>query len=237
METTTTPVTFVESEPALAVEADEPETPEVVETTTTTTIPPTSVAGLTAGAVDVYHSPDDPTPYRTLPAETILGTPTVVSIIEDTGKWANVLLPGRPNGDTGWIRTADFETFPLDREVLVDLSDRQLAVLRDGVEVFRADISIGNESSPTPVGTYFVTDAVHVTNPKGPWGPFAFGLSARSDVVTEFNGGDGIIGIHGTNQPWSIGEAASLGCVRLPNDVMALLWDIVAVGMKVTITA
>lgn len=53
--------------------------------------------------------------------------------------------------------------------------------------------------------------------------------------MTEFAGGDGIIGIHGTNQPWSIGDAASLGCVRLTNDVMTTLWDIVAVGMKVTV--
>ena len=185
----------------------------------------------------MYRAPGEPEPYRTLPAETILGTPTVVSIIEDTGTWVHALLPGRPNGETGWIRAADISTFTLNREVLIDIGDRHLRVITDGVENFRADVSVGTDASPTPVGTYFVTDAVHVTNPRGPWGPFAFGLSARSDVVTEFNGGDGIIGIHGTNQPWSIGEAASLGCVRLPNDVMALLWEIVAVGMKVTIEA
>jgi lipoprotein-anchoring transpeptidase ErfK/SrfK len=84
---------------------------------------------------------------------------------------------------------------------------------------------------------FFVTDAVRITNPNGPWGPYAFGLSARSDTVTEFNGGDGIIGIHGTNRPNSIGEAQSLGCVRLPNDVMLELAELLSVGSPVTIKA
>jgi lipoprotein-anchoring transpeptidase ErfK/SrfK len=62
-------------------------------------------------------------------------------------------------------------------------------------------------------------------------------LSARSDTVTEFNGGDGIIGIHGTNRPNSIGEAQSLGCVRLPNDVILELSELLSVGSPVTIKA
>jgi len=69
------------------------------------------------------------------------------------------------------------------------------------------------------------------------WGPHALGLSARSDTITEYKGGDGIIGIHGTNRPGSIGEAASLGCVRVPNEVIALLHDLVAVGTPVEIGA
>jgi lipoprotein-anchoring transpeptidase ErfK/SrfK len=108
----------------------------------------------------------------------------------------------------------------------------------DGDElIFETIIGVGSPSSPTPVGMYFVTDAVRITNPNGPWGPYAFGLSARSDTVTEFNGGDGIIGIHGTNRPNSIGEAQSLGCVRIPNDVMLELAELLSVGSPVTIKA
>ncbi len=213
--------------------ADSPDTPE---TATTVPSPPDSIAGLTSGETPVFAAIGDDEPFRILPEKTILGTPTVVSIIGDFDGWVHALLPGRPNGQTGWIRAADVEVFTLEREVFVDLEERRLTVLSDGEEVFESTVAVGSEVSPTPTGVFFVTDAVRLTAPNGPWGPYAFGLSARSDVVTEFNGGDGIVGIHGTNQPWSIGEAASLGCVRLPNDVIEILWDIMAVGMKVTIT-
>lgn len=194
-----------------------------------------SIAGLTSGETPVYADIGSPEPFRILPSETILGTPTVVSIIDEFPGWVQALLPGRPNGEAGWIRAHDVEIFTLDREVIVDLDARQLTVVSNDEVMFTTAIAIGSEVSPTPTGTFFVTDAVQLTAPGGPWGPYAFGLSARSDVVTEFNGGDGIVGIHGTNQPASIGNAASLGCVRLPNDVITLLWDIIAVGMKVTI--
>lgn len=213
-------------------------TSAVDETTTSTAVdddPAESIAGLTSGETPVFAEIGAAEPFRILPAETILGTPTVVSIIEDSPGWVKALLPGRPNGQTGWIRADDVEVFTMDREVVVDLDARQLTVLSDGMVTFEAEVAIGSEVSPTPTGTFFVTDAVQLTAPGGPWGPYAFGLSARSDVVTEFNGGDGIVGIHGTNQPASIGNAASLGCVRLPNEVITLLWEIMAVGMKVTI--
>jgi lipoprotein-anchoring transpeptidase ErfK/SrfK len=78
---------------------------------------------------------------------------------------------------------------------------------------------------------------VRVARAGGPWGPAALGLSARSDTITEFNGGDGIVGIHGTNRPGSIGQAASLGCIRLPNDVILQLHELVPIGTPVEIRA
>jgi lipoprotein-anchoring transpeptidase ErfK/SrfK len=212
-----------------------PTTTSVAESPPTTVAVPDSIAAVTSGETEVFERIGDTEPIRILPEKTILGTPTVVSVIDEFDGWINALLPGRPNGQTGWIRAKDVEIFTLEREVVVDIDERRLTVLSDGEEVFATSVAVGSEVSPTPTGTFFVTDAVRLTIPTGPWGPYAFGLSARSDVVTEFNGGDGIVGIHGTNQPWSIGEAASLGCVRLPNDVIEVLWDIMAVGMKVTI--
>ena len=54
---------------------------------------------------------------------------------------------------------------------------------------------------PTPKGTYFVAELLKQPNPSGPYGPFAFGLSAHSNVLQTFGGGPGQIGIHGTNEP------------------------------------
>lgn len=184
----------------------------------------------------VFRTPGDARPFRVLDAQTILGTPTVVLITRDTGDWMEVLLPGRPNGETGWITDTGIERYEVQRQAVIDLDSRTLTVFDGDKPIFETTVGIGSPSSPTPTGTFFVTDAVRITVPTGAWGPYAFGLSARSDSVTEFNGGDGIIGIHGTNRPNSIGEAQSLGCVRLSNDVMLELADLLSVGSPVTIT-
>ena len=61
--------------------------------------------------------------------------------------------------------------------------------------------------------------------------------SAHSFTLSEFGGGDGQIGIHGTNQPDSIGTSASHGCVRVPNEVITALAGNIPLGTPVTITA
>jgi len=128
-----------------------------------------------------------------------------------------------------------FQLYVVDGEIVVDLSDRVLTYTVDGVEVLRTEAGIGSVHNQTPTGEFFVTDNVSVADPNGPWGPHALGLSARSDTITEFNGGDGIIGIHGTNNPSSLGDDISLGCVRLANDVIATLHEMVPIGTRVTI--
>lgn len=197
--------------------------------------------GLTAvarGALDVYGAPGDTDPQWTLEPTTILGTTTVLGVVTGPNDgWVEVMLPVRPNGSTGWVETDHLSFYIADGEIVVDLSARRLTYLVDGVEVLGTDVGVGSDYNATPTGTYFVTDSVTITDPTSPWGPHALGLSARSDSITEFNGGDGIIGIHGTNNPGSIGDNISLGCIRLPNDVIAALHEMVPIGTRVTINA
>jgi lipoprotein-anchoring transpeptidase ErfK/SrfK len=196
------------------------------------------LAAMTRGEVSVFEQPGDIESFRTLPATTILGTATVVSAIGQPTNdgWVEVLLPGRPNGGTGWIETRLLDLYVVTDRIVIDLSDRELVYYIDDAEALRSAVAIGTSHNPTPTGTYFVTDSVRVKE-SGPWGPAALGLSARSETITEFNGGDGIIGIHGTNNPNSIGRAATLGCVRLPNDVITELRDLVSLGTPVEIRA
>lgn len=204
--------------------------------TTSTTVPPPWEAARAAGELVVFSRPGASEPKLTLPPQTILGTPTVVLVRGRFGEdWLWVELPGRPNGSEGWVEADDVVVFPILREVVIDLSERVLEVREGEAVLLETPVAIGGGSSPTPAGLFYVTDAVRLLDTTGPWGPFALGLSARSDTVTEFNGGDGIIGIHGTNRPSSIGQAASLGCVRVPNDTMLEIADLVAVGTPVLI--
>jgi lipoprotein-anchoring transpeptidase ErfK/SrfK len=229
-----------------------PTTTTTMATTTTTTVPTTTTTLLTAeslprgstlileaqGEVDVFASPGDPEPIRVLEARTILDTPTVVKVLEGPNDgWARVMLPGRPNGSEGWVESDNLTEYVVEGKVIVDLSDRTLSYYVDEEEILSTTVAVGTGGNPTPTGSFFVTDNVTLANPNSVWGPHALGLSARSDTITEFNGGDGIVGIHGTNRPESIGEAASLGCVRVPNEVIIQLHEMIQVGTPVHITA
>jgi lipoprotein-anchoring transpeptidase ErfK/SrfK len=187
---------------------------------------------------DVYENPEDAEPTRTLPATTILGTATVVAIVKGPmDGWAKVMLPGRPNGSEGWIQTEDALVYVVEGQVVVDLSELKLTYYEQGEEVLTTPVAIGSNRNPTPTGQFFVTDNVTLADPNSPWGPHAFGISARSDTITEYRGGDGIIGIHGTSNSSSIGNAVSLGCVRVPNDVITRLHDMIPIGTPVEINA
>jgi lipoprotein-anchoring transpeptidase ErfK/SrfK len=211
---------------------------------TTTTADPYALApgqSLVAhadGELAVYDSPVASAPAQTFPATTILGTPQAYLVLDGPiDNWTLVALPGRPNGATAWAKTGDLRFEIVDQQITVDLSDRNLTFISHGEELINATVAVGSNSNPTPVGQFFVTDIVQLANPNSAWGPFALGLSGRSDTITEFNGGDGIIGIHGTNRPSTIGQPVSLGCVRLDNESITLLANTIRLGVPVLIEA
>ncbi len=68
-------------------------------------------------------------------------------------------------------------------------------------------------------------------------GPFALVLSARSNVLQEFAGGQGQVAIHGlANLGGTPGTAISHGCVRLANRNVSWLAGRIAPGTPVTMT-
>jgi len=71
---------------------------------------------------------------------------------------------------------------------------------------------------PTPHGTYYLVELLKQPDPYGLYGPYAFGLSAFSNVLFSFGGGPGEIGMYGTNNPSALGTDVSHGCIRISND-------------------
>ena len=72
-------------------------------------------------------------------------------------------------------------------------------------------------------------------DPKGAYGPYAYGLSGFSPVLNEFLGGDGTVGIHGTNDPSGIGRSVSHGCIRIRNAAISKLAGMLPLGVPVQI--
>lgn len=209
-----------------------------VETTTSTTAVPdphTTVVARTDQELEVFAAPGDATPSQVLPATTDFGSTRALVVEDVEGDWLEVLLPTRPNGSTGWVHHEGLELRRIDEAVVVDLQARTLTVTDGGEVVLETPIAVGTAASPTPTGRFSIVDKLDTGTADGPYGPFALGLSGHSDVITEFAGGDGQIGIHGTDDPSSIGQAASHGCVRVPNEVIAQLNDLLPLGTPVTI--
>jgi lipoprotein-anchoring transpeptidase ErfK/SrfK len=135
-----------------------------------------------------------------------------------------VKLPIRPNGAVGYVRPADVLVQRVRTRIVVDVSARKLFFYRAGKLVLSTPVAVGSPSTPTPIGRFYVNQRLVPTNPYGAYGPAALGVSAFSNVLTGWTQG-GPIGIHGTNQPWSIGRAVSNGCIRVPNATLQRIFD------------
>ncbi|NLM34253.1 MAG: L,D-transpeptidase [Clostridiales bacterium] len=106
-------------------------------------------------------------------------------------------------------------------EILVNTNKFLLSLFQDGKLIKNYPIAIGKPSTPTPKGTFTIVNKAH--NPGGPFGARWLGLSIKG------------YGIHGTNDPSSIGKAVSNGCIRTYNDNIIELYNTVPIGTTVRI--
>lgn len=186
--------------------------------------PSTVVATAVVDLVEVRSGPDAAVaPDRVLDRTQETSGQLVFVVDAQQDDWLQVQLPVRPNGSTGWIRAADVALASNPFSVTVDLTAHELTV-RDGrTEVLRTPVGVGTSDTPTPGGRYYLKELLQPPSPDGPYGPYAYGLSGFSNVLTSFAGGEGVIGIHGTDAPELVGTDVSHGCLRLSNEVIVRL--------------
>lgn len=179
-------------------------------------------------------------PARVVLRRTVEGTrlPVVFLVLARRADgWLKVSLPVRPNRSSGWVRASDVRLARDPYRVEIRLARHRLLVYEHDRLLLRTPIGVGRAVSPTPTGRYFLADLLRPPDPGGFYGPYAFGLSAYSPVYTSFAGGDGQIGIHGTNAPQALGGDVSHGCIRVRNAVIARLARQLPLGTPVRIRA
>ena len=190
--------------------------------------------------VVVYERPSaDSLPLHTLPRYGYLDVQTTLWAIEETldaaaHRWYRVYLPVRPNGSWGWVREEDVSTKVLTHDVRIDLSEHRLDLYDRGQWVRSYDIGVGRGETPTPAGEWFVTIKMKTPDPNQVYGVLIMGLSAFSEELTDWPGG-GQVGIHGTDDPATIGTDVSHGCIRLRNEDILELSNDVHLGTPVFI--
>ncbi|MFW6028676.1 MAG: L,D-transpeptidase [Halanaerobiales bacterium] len=105
--------------------------------------------------------------------------------------------------------------------IYINLSARKLFLKENDIVIYAFQVAIGKTSTPTPSGNFKILSKA--INPGGI-------LGTRWMQFTRYQHG-----IHGTNQPCLIGQAVSLGCVRMYNQDVELLYNKVKIGTPLTI--
>ncbi len=177
----------------------------------------------------------------------------VLNLLVDgqTSSRYKVLLPIRPNGSTGWIDPGQVKKFAHDYRILVELSSHRITAYKGDSVILSEKIAVGKSDSPTPNGRYYLKELLRacldekqpdgtvkcVPNDKGIYGPYAYGLSGFSPTLTNWNGGEGVIGIHGTDRPDLLGTDVSHGCIRMSNEGITALSKVLPLGTPVSVQA
>lgn len=138
-------------------------------------------------------------------------------VVQQAEGWVRVMVPVRPNNQTGWISTDEVELSETKARVHVDLSDRRVTAFDDsGNRIVDTSVAVGAPGSPTPTGWFSITD-ISPSNPNGTYGPAIVGTSGLSEALERFDSGAPQIALHGWQKPSAFGRAVSNGCVRVPN--------------------
>ena len=145
--------------------------------------------------------------------------------------WYRISLPGRPNGQTGWVRAAAVRIGPMQKRLVVDRGARRFQFWDGNRLVRTGKVAVGAPGAETPTGLFYV-QSKFVPN-ASILGSYAFETSAYSKL-SDWPGG-GVVGVHGTPWPELLGQAVSHGCVRLHNDDVQFLRTRVPVGMPIRI--
>ena len=199
-------------------------TTEAPSSTTTVPEPVAEVAQAHEKSIDVYADADTETPERQIVSgvDTSVDTIPIVFLVKgdraDDAERVEVYLPVRPNGSSGWVNTDEVSIAAVPYRIEVGITEHRIRVFRDEEIILDEPVGVGRTDRPTPGGIYYLKELLQPPNPDGAYGTYAYGLSGFSNVLQSFNGGSGVIGIHGTNEPDKVGTDVSSGCIRLNNE-------------------
>jgi lipoprotein-anchoring transpeptidase ErfK/SrfK len=155
------------------------------------------------------------------------------------GRWfVRVLLPTRPNGRTAWVAADRVALLHTRFHVYVDRGARRITVTRGGRRIRSAHVVVGKPGSPTPAGSFAISERIRQPSAGGFVGPWVLALTAFSGTYRQFDGGPGRVAIHGrggASLSDPLGTARSHGCVRVGNDLVGWMARHLQPGVPVTI--
>jgi L,D-transpeptidase ErfK/SrfK len=145
--------------------------------------------------------------YRIPLANILQANPSIVPNMIYPGQALNI--PGLPDPNS------------IPYRIEVSIQNRWLRLYRNNTLLKEYPIAVGRMLHGTPKGQFVIINKA--PNPGGPFGTMWMSLSKEH------------YGIHGTNDPTSIGKAVSKGCIRMYNKDVEELAQIIPIGTQVHI--
>jgi lipoprotein-anchoring transpeptidase ErfK/SrfK len=199
-------------------------------------LPPTTILKVRPGHLVRMHArPGGKLLFRVLP-KTVYGRRLILSVTQRRGAWAAVPTFLLPNGRRAWVRVSR-RTFVVRRtrwRLTADLSARTVAVVHGAQRVRTLRVAIGAPATPTPPGTYAITDKLGGRPFGSSYGCCILALSGHQPKVRT-GPIDGRLAIHGTDRPDLVGARVSQGCLRASDHNVRWLMRTVPVGTQVTV--
>lgn len=205
-------------------------------------VPGSRVAYGTGPYVDLYATPDAPYPVVRMPNPWLLNGQVPIQqvfLVEDqpSSGWARVLLPMRPAGLEGWIRTNQVRILSDPWRIDVSVGAHLILIHRGAALVYQGPVATGAPATPTPLGDYYIRVLLRPAGPGSTYGPYAYGLSTANDndALTTFTGDDAELGLHGNDDPAALGASVTRGTVRMDNAEITALAAVLPLGTPVHI--
>ena len=167
------------------------------------------------------------------------GSPTVLRVVEGEpgDAWIRVQAPTRPHDTSVWVDANDFDWAETSRRIEIDLAGPGALTVFDGDNaLLTTPIVQGRDSRPTPEHvTYLEAGSLTEIFPQVPaYGDALLTMASFSEILGTFGGGNPPQNfLHGTNNPELMGQRVSSGEIRLTNEAIGELIELVHPGTPV----
>jgi len=189
----------------------------------------------------VAQAAKDPLPVRasaqatadelvSLSAEDEVSGAVTFLVVQQVGEWVEVQLPSGPTERTGWVARDDVTLSRHRFHIEVSLSDYTMTLYTGEVEALTAPVALGPDA-PDADEEVFIKDLVKPPDPSGPYGAYAYGLSGSDNELTDFTSGEGVVALHGTGDPSSLGGDVATGSIAVGPDIVSRLVDTIGLPL------
>jgi len=160
-----------------------------------------------------------------------------------THQWVDLGPGGRSMRNPVPRETVNYDGPYSENTIVISTSERRLYFVLPGGKALKYGIGVGRDGF-----TWSGTNRISRMQEWPGWTPPPAMRRRQPNLPAHMKGGPNnplgaramyigstLYRIHGSNEPWSIGQAVSSGCIRMFNDDVIHLYGQVKVGMKVVV--
>jgi hypothetical protein len=162
-------------------------------------------------------------------AETVSGR-VVCRVVQQVGDWVQVDLPASPTQRTGWVAREDVALSRHRFRIEVARSAHTLTLYSGSVVALSTPVAFGPDA-PAVGQELFITELVQPPDPAGPYGAYAYGLSASVNDVAAFAAGRGVVAVHSVPDPAVVGTDVPVGSIGVAGDIITRMADTIGLPL------